>query len=173
MLFSIRDFHNDDFEVLWRIDQQCFSPGISYSRPELAAYIRMPGAFTLIAEVPPDSLGENRGDPDANPANSSRILGFVVAHMNRSRGGHVITIDVIPQGRRRGVGSALLKAAEQRLQSAGCTSVRLETAVDNISALTFYKRHSYSVSRTVAHYYPNGVDAFVMRKDLLSHRLGD
>ena len=50
VLFSIRDFHNSDLETLWRIDQRCFAPGISYSRPELFAYISMRNAFTLIAE---------------------------------------------------------------------------------------------------------------------------
>jgi ribosomal-protein-alanine N-acetyltransferase len=46
--------------------------------------------------------------------------------------------------------------------------VRLETAVDNASALAFYKRHKYDLVRTIPRYYPGGVDAFVLRKDLLS-----
>jgi ribosomal protein S18 acetylase RimI-like enzyme len=44
--------------------------------------------------------------------------------------------------------------------------VALETAVDNISALSFYKRHGYNVLRTWPRYYSNGVDALVMKKDL-------
>ena len=42
----------------------------------------------------------------------------------------------------------------------------LETAVDNVAALSFYKRHGYSVVRTWPRYYSNGVDALVMRKEL-------
>ena len=45
-------------------------------------------------------------------------------------------------------------------------AVGLETAVDNISALAFYKRHGYSVIRTWPRYYSNGVDALVLKKDL-------
>ena len=30
--FALRDFRHEEFEALWRIDQQCFAPGISYSR---------------------------------------------------------------------------------------------------------------------------------------------
>jgi ribosomal protein S18 acetylase RimI-like enzyme len=171
VLFSIRDFHKDDFEALWRIDQQCFAADISYSRPELAAYIRMASAFTLVAvsqnAVAEESLESARTSTTA----VNRVLGFVVASVNTRGAGHIITIDVIEQGRRIGIGSALLEAAERRLRSSGCTAVRLETAVNNTSALVFYKRHGYSITKTIPHYYPDGVDAFVMRKDLLSEPL--
>ncbi len=48
--FALRDFRHDEFETLWRIDQQCFAPGISYSRLELATYLQRPGAFALVAD---------------------------------------------------------------------------------------------------------------------------
>jgi [ribosomal protein S18]-alanine N-acetyltransferase len=159
----IRNFQSEDFEALWRIDQLCFAPGISYSRPELAAYIRMPGSFTLVAERvlgPADKR-------EISPANGA-ISGFVVAHANRQGAGHIITIDVLPEARRHGLGSRLLSAAEARLREDSCTMVRLETAVDNISALAFYKRHQYNLVRTIPRYYPGGVDALVLRKNLLS-----
>src|ERR1700677_210038 len=56
--FSIRDFRLDDFETLWHVDQECFSPGISYSRPELKFYIRRRGSFTLVAEEVAKNAGE-------------------------------------------------------------------------------------------------------------------
>ncbi len=112
--FILREFKREDFEILWDIDQKCFSPGISYSRLELAA-----------------------------------------------------TIDVRAAGRRFGVGSGLLAAAEDQLRAVRCPGVRLETAVDNLGALAFYKRHGYFLERTVPHYYSNGVDALILRKDLL------
>lgn len=152
--FSLRDFRNSDFDSLWKIDQQCFAPGISYSQPELAAYIRLLNSLTVIAET---------GNPD-----QPRIVGFVVATANRRHQGHVITIDVLPDARRFGIGSALLKAAEDRLRALLCTSVVLETAVNNASALAFYKRHHYFVVKTIPRYYPDGLDAFVLEKDLLS-----
>jgi ribosomal protein S18 acetylase RimI-like enzyme len=152
--FSLRDFRNSDFDSLWKIDQKCFAAGISYSQPELAAYIRLLNSFTVVAET---------SNPD-----QSRIVGFVVANANRRRQGHVITIDVLPEARRFGVGSALLSAAEERLRSGQCASVVLETAVNNTSALAFYKRHHYFVVKTVPRYYPDGLDAFVLEKNLLS-----
>ena len=146
--FVIRDSKPEDFETLWRIDQECFPPGISYSKRELKSYMRRRGAFTLVA----------------SGADESNVGGFIVAHGDAT--GHVITIDVMKAERRSGVGSLLMQAAEERLRVAGCGAVGLETAVDNIAALAFYKRHGYNVIRTWPRYYSNGVDALVMRKEL-------
>ena len=150
MAFVIRDFKPEDFDTLWRLDQECFPPGVSYSKQELKAYMRQQGAFTLVAA----------GSEDGN------IGGFIVSHGGPV--GHVITIDVAKAARRSGLGSQLLLAAEQRLRDGGCRAVGLETAVDNIAALAFYKRHGYNVIRTWPRYYSNGVDAFVLKKLLKS-----
>jgi ribosomal-protein-alanine N-acetyltransferase len=158
---TLRDFRREDFEALWRIDQSCFPPGISYSRRELAAYIRRSGSFTLVAE-------SAEGISQAASGKAPAILGFIVVEANRRGVGHVITIDVVPAVRRFGIGSKLLAAAEERLQSSGIARVCLETAVDNQAALSFYKRHGYFLMKTVPRYYSNGLDAFVLEKDLLS-----
>jgi [ribosomal protein S18]-alanine N-acetyltransferase len=157
--FVLRDFHSSDFEALWTIDQQCFAPGISYSKAEMAAYMRVPGSFTVVAE--------NDGDQSGDPLPRQEIVGFVVANCSRKRIGHVVTIDVLPKAQGLGLGTALLRAAEDRFAAGGCKTVRLEAAVNNESALKFYKRHGYSVVRTIPEYYPDGVDAFVLKKDLL------
>jgi ribosomal protein S18 acetylase RimI-like enzyme len=62
----------------------------------------------------------------------------------------------------------LLNAAESRLRATKCQAVRLETAVDNASAIFFYKRHGYDVIKVIPHYYSNGVDALLLEKNLLS-----
>lgn len=143
----IRDFRPEDFEALWRMDQECFPAGIAYAKAELRAYIRYRGSFTLVAV-------DNEG----------KAQGFIIAHAGPT--GHIVTIDVLAAARREGVGSVLLRAAEKRLQASGCRAVGLETAVDNLGALCFYKRHGYGVIRTWPRYYSNGVDALVLRKEL-------
>jgi ribosomal-protein-alanine N-acetyltransferase len=147
----LRDADSRDFETLWRIDQECFAPGIAYSRRELAAFMAMRGAFTLVI-----------ADEDA------QILGFLVAMPQRNGIGHVMTIDVVAEARRRGVGSKLLATAEGRLRQLKCRVISLETAVDNSSAITFYEHHQYSAIKTIPGYYSNGVDALLLEKDLLS-----
>ncbi len=172
MPFTIRDFQPPDFDTLWRIDQQCFPPGISYSRTELKLYIRRRGSFTLLAlevaspEMPDPDSGEGRKDSPPALAANVPVVGFIVGEAGRISG-HIITIDVIAAARRSGVGSLLLRAAEDRLRAASCRFVELETAVDNVSALQFYKRHGYSVVKTFPRYYSNGVDALVLQKDLV------
>jgi len=113
----------------------------------MAFYLRRPGSFSLVAE------------------SDAGILGFIVAETRRKTG-HIITIDVLAEARRAGVGSALLLAAEERLVRAGAAAVVLETPVNNEAAIRFYKQKGYFVEKTVAGYYSNGLDALVMRKEL-------
>lgn len=147
MHFRIRQFKKSDFDTLWQIDQACFDPQLAYSRPELALYMRRPGSFTLVA------------------VGAAGILGFIVSETRRQTG-HIITIDVVGEARRTGLGSALLRAAEQQLLRAGATAVALETPVNNDGAIRFYKQKGYFVEKTVAGYYSGQLDALVMTKDL-------
>lgn len=167
MRFTVRDYRDEDFDALWAIDQSCFDREIAYSRDELSSYLSRAGAFALVAESnePLTITGPPRDHSTAQP---DWILAFVVAESSRRGMGHIITIDVRPQVRRHRVGSALLDAAEACLRTAKCHAVRLETAVDNASALSFYKRHRYDVIKVVPHYYSNRVDALLLEKNLLS-----
>lgn len=159
-MFRIRAYQKPDFETLWRIDQACFEPKLAYSRFELAVYMRRPGSFTLVAETV-----AAKNEP-GNGAQAAQILGFVVAEYRRKTG-HIITIDVLQEARRAGIGSALLHAAEEQLRKAGATAVELETPVNNETAIRFYKRLGYYVERTVQGYYSHRLDALVMRKELV------
>ncbi len=169
--FTIRDFQPSDFDTLWRIDQSCFPPEISYSRTELKTYIKHRGSFTLVAMCEPLSplqsdTGNNRNSSPSTTVTPSSVGGFIVGHIGIGGTGHIITIDVVESARRTGTGTLLLRAAENRLRASGCRSVGLETAVDNLSALSFYKRNGYTVMKTFPRYYSNGVDALVLEKAL-------
>src|SRR5882762_3040138 len=155
--FRIRQFEKADFDTLWRIDQECFDPQLAYSRPEMAFYMRRPGSFTLVAEA------------EGVPGNG--ILGFIVAETRR-KSGHIITIDVVAEARRAGVGSVLLRTAEDQLLRAGVVAVALETPVNNAAAIRFYKQKGYFVEKTVAGYYSGQMDALVMTKELARSPVG-
>jgi [ribosomal protein S18]-alanine N-acetyltransferase len=159
--FQIRKFEEADFETIWQIDQACFDPLLAYSRQEMAFYIGSPKSFTLVAErdggagLPSNSL----------EATNQNILGFIVTETRRKTG-HIITIDVIAEARRLGVGSALLQSAEEQLVRVGATVVALETPVNNDAAIRFYKEKQFVVEKTKAGYYANGLDALTMTKKL-------
>ena len=145
-MLTLRDYQPEDFDLLWRLDQSCFVEGISYTRAELRYYIHRHTTFTIIAEA------------------NNRIAGFLIADQDRRGFGHIITIDVDPGQHRKGVGTALLRAAEERLRAGGCGSVLLETAVNNLSALSFYKTHGYFVLKTLPRYYLKSIDGLLMGK---------
>lgn len=148
-MLTVRDFRQQDFTCLWEIDQECFPPGIAYSRLELLHYIRRMGAFTFVAE----SDGE--------------IAGFSVAERTRKTG-HVITLDVRENFRRMGIASTLMDSVEERFLSLTCNVSLLETAVNNIGAIAFYKRRGYTVLKTIPRYYERNLDALLLGKKLSS-----
>jgi hypothetical protein len=59
--FTVRDHRPVEFDTLWKIDQDCFAPGIAYSRYELKTYMRRTGAFTVVAEAVRDTEPGSRG----------------------------------------------------------------------------------------------------------------
>ena len=164
--FAVRAYRPEDFRRLWEIDQSCFPPGISYTQFELKTYIRHTSSFTLVAEQTGSAERAVQGQEET--VQTSEVLGFLVANRAASGRGHIITIDVRESGRRFGIGSALLNSAEEQFRAARCAAVRLETAVDNLAALSLYKRHGYTVIKSVPRYYSNGVDALLLEKDLHS-----
>jgi ribosomal-protein-alanine N-acetyltransferase len=80
----------------------------------------------------------------------------------------VLTIAVARAYWGRGVGSALLGALVDTAAGRGCTEVFLEVREDNPRARGLYLRRGFEeIGVRRGYYQPSGVDAIVMRKDLL------
>lgn len=155
-MFTLRTFDPDDFETLYEIDQACYEPAIAYSRSELRHYLRFPGADCVIAEA------EVKTKSKAQPRKFS-VAGFcITAH--QGDWGYIITIDVLEAYRRSGLGTRLLTEAERRLGVAAVMEIALDTAVDNIAGIAFWKKHGYSIRARRKDYYPGGLDAYSMSK---------
>jgi len=144
----LRTFRADDLEALYRIDQACFAPCVSYSRQELATFITRRSSQTWVAMA---------GD---------QVIGFLVADRAPQRAGHIITIDVTEHWRRRDVGTALMDAAEDWARLEKLRFVYLETAEGNLAAQAFYEKRGYVKLKRMARYYSNGAAAWVMAKVL-------
>ena len=152
--FLIRDYRAADFDRLWRIDQACFPPGIAYTQMDLTGFVTRRKAITLVAQLPEESEF------------AREIVGFAVAQPVRNIG-RILTLDVLPQARRFGLGSRLMEACEVRLRIAGCQQVFLETAVSNDAAVALYRKLGYDVLRTLPLYYStHALDAYLMGKKL-------
>jgi ribosomal-protein-alanine N-acetyltransferase len=80
----------------------------------------------------------------------------------------VLTIAVAPLCWGQGIGSALLAALLQAARDHDCAEVFLEVREDNARARGLYQRRGFEeIGVRRGYYQPSGVDAIVMRKDLL------
>lgn len=150
MKFRLRPGTPEDVEACWQLDQVCFPPGIAFSR-EIMAELFVTAAVKLIA-----------AGPDG-------MAGFVVAdHQAGDSEGLIVTLDIEPQWRRQGIGTALLEAAQDKLLAHGAELVFLHVAVNNREAGALYKKLGYIMIQRLRGYYGPRNDAL-----LLARFLGD
>lgn len=148
MAVQLRDYRPSDFDAIWQLDQICFADDISYSRAEMRMYLALRTAFAIIAEE------------------DGQVAGFTLVDARPQRPAYVVTIDVAPEYRKRGVAAMLLRETESRLRKKGVQRIRLEVAVDNEPAIAFYRKHGFHEIGRKAGYYGGRLDAICMRKEL-------
>jgi [ribosomal protein S18]-alanine N-acetyltransferase len=150
-MIQLRDAVEADLDRLFELDQICFSVGIAYSLGEFRSLLGSRRTITVVAEE------------------ADVLTGFAIAQagvFSRSRGGHIITIDVAPEFRRRGIGRLLMDHVEARLRNEGANWLQLEVAVNNFEAQTFYTGLGFEAMGRIRGYYHGGLDAIVMQKAL-------
>jgi ribosomal-protein-alanine N-acetyltransferase len=143
----IRPYETRDFGALYKLDQACFPPGISYSKWSLQYFLKLPASDCVVAEE------------------GKKVVGFILGEKNPPLA-HIITLDVTAEKRRSGLGSRLLEELEKHFRFHEVKSVLLETAVDNQSGIAFWEHHGYRTEAVLKRYYLGKVDAFEMRKRL-------
>jgi ribosomal-protein-alanine N-acetyltransferase len=78
--------------------------------------------------------------------------------------GHVVSVAVMPEHRRHGVGEALVAKALEAIKLYGAKQCYLEVRVSNEEAIGLYKKLGFEVTRTMRGYYADGEAAHVMTK---------
>jgi len=82
------------------------------------------------------------------------------------RKGHVVSVAVLPEHRRRGIGRELVKASMKALALHGAEECFLEVRTANEEAVVLYKQLGFETVRVVSHYYHDGADAHLMSAKL-------
>lgn len=130
--------------MLYHLERTCFGER-HFRREHLDWILRNPRAVTLIED------------------GGTVMLGALMLLFEGSVC-RVLSVAVVPDARRRGLGSRLMRAAEEASGERRCTVVRLEVSTENPGAVEFYRRLGYEVDGILPGYYSWGEDAFSMHK---------
>jgi ribosomal-protein-alanine N-acetyltransferase len=85
-----------------------------------------------------------------------------LGRMRPARKGHIVSVAVVPDYRRIGVGSALMTSAISALSDYGYSEAFVEVRVTNEPAINLYSKLGFKTVKRVPRYYYNGEDAYVM-----------
>jgi ribosomal protein S18 acetylase RimI-like enzyme len=78
-----------------------------------------------------------------------RLIGTVMGGYDGHRG-WVYSLAVVPEMRRRGIGTALMRHVERELAGRGCPKVNLQLLASNAATVAFYEKLGYSVEERVS-----------------------
>ncbi len=129
--------------VLALIHASAFAPASRWGAEAMALQLSLPGAFGHV-------------DPGG---------GFVLARVVLDEA-EILTLAVVPERRRQGLGAGLLRRAMRTAAARGAASMVLEVAADNAAARALYARHGFEHVGRRRRYYPGGADALILRAPL-------
>jgi ribosomal-protein-alanine N-acetyltransferase len=78
----------------------------------------------------------------------------------------VISIAVLPEYQRDGVGYALMEEAMRSMLLHNAKECFLEVRASNTPAVKLYKKMEFEIRRTLRGYYADGEDAYIMARKL-------
>lgn len=97
------------------------------------------------------------------------LAGFCILHVELSRRrvvGYVVTLDVAPQHRRKGLATRMMRAVEQMAVADGCGAIQLHVHTANVAAIRFYEQLGFQRVDELPDFYAPGLDALAMRRAL-------
>ncbi len=124
-------------DKLYAIEEQCFNEE-AFSKRQIAYLLTDYNTVALAAR------------------SGSDIAGFVIAQIDVEDSmefGHIITLNIPPNYRRKHVATTLLREIENMLKSRGISECRLEVREDNHAAIKLYQTLGYQTVGKLEKYY--------------------
>lgn len=148
MSVEITDASSGDIDELYSIELTCFGTE-AFTKQQLAYLLADYDSMGLAAKI------------------DGKIVGFIVGSFYTERNslaGHILTIDVIPRYRRKGVGSVLMKAIEDIFRQKNVRTNHLEVREDNSAALKLYEKLGYKRIGKLKNYYGDANGIYLKKK---------
>lgn len=145
--YDVRPLTVAQLDECWRLDQRCFVDGEAYSRDTFEYLLTAPESVSYRAVTQGGSL-----------------VGFIVGLVEPDHTGHITTLGVSPEHRRRGVAQKMIRKVEDGFRRRDVRIVRLEVRSVNDAAQQLYRNLGYLVTQRLPRYYSNGGDGLLMIK---------
>lgn len=146
----------EDLDGLVGIENRAFVHD-RFSRRSFRYLLSKANAATLVA----------RDDSDSENDTGTGLVGYAIVLFNRGTSlARLYSIAVAPEAQKRGVGRALLAAAEAAARARAHAWMRLEVRADALAVQAFYRSHGYRTFGLHPHYYEDDVAAIRMEKSL-------
>ena len=113
----------------------------------------LPEAF-LVAEIEGRTIGYIMCKTEYGFSNFKK-LGFV-------KKGHVVSVAVLDEHRKKGIGKALVEEAINGVQIKKCDELYLEVRCSNTEGVRLYEKLGFIIKQRLKTYYRDGEDAFLM-----------
>ncbi|HEX8709866.1 MAG TPA: ribosomal protein S18-alanine N-acetyltransferase [Pyrinomonadaceae bacterium] len=147
--YDVRPLTVAQLDECWRLDQRCFVDGEAYSRDTFEYLLTAPESVSYRAVT-----------------QGGAMVGFIVGLVEPDHTGHITTVGVAPEHRRRGIAQRMLQKVEDGFQRRQVRVIRLEVRSVNAGAQQLYRNLGYVVTQRLPRYYSNGGDGFLMIKSL-------
>lgn len=134
--YQLKPLERKHLKEMVLLDSLCFSEEDAYSLKVMSYYFSLVSSFGIGF-----FLGKS-------------LIAFILCLRN-----HIITLDVHPEHRRKGLGENLLKYAISLIKLKGYNKVYLEVDKENYPALKLYKKLKFKIQEE---FYENGKMRYTM-----------
>jgi len=145
---TVEDASVKDLDKLHEIEQKCFGTE-AFTRRQIASLLMGYNTVSLVAKENDD------------------IIGFIIGTIEFEGSipvGHILTIDVLPSRRKKGVGVSLLEGLEGIFKTRKAVQARLEVREGNAEALSLYGKIGYKKVGRLKGYYGHTDGLLLMKR---------